>query len=69
MTALFRKVEEPVPEAVTEIWACTNEDCNGWMRDNFTFAADNPACPLCQSYMVRDERVLPILTNYTKTTV
>jgi hypothetical protein len=66
---MFRKVEEPVQEAVTDVWACTNEQCNGWMRDNFTFAADNPVCPLCHSSMVREERVLPILLNYAKSTV
>lgn len=66
---MFRKVEEPIPEAATDIWSCVNEDCNGWMRDNFTFAEEEPACPLCHSAMMREERVLPILTNYTKTTV
>lgn len=68
MNDLFRKVEEPIPEASTEIWSCTNDDCNGWMRDNFTLAAEEPACPLCHSAMTREERILPILTNYTKTT-
>jgi len=65
---LFRRVEEPVPEAATEVWSCTNEACNGWMRDNFTLSDGDPICPLCHSAMIREERVLPILTNYTKTT-
>lgn len=32
-----KKVVEEIPQADTAIWSCTNEDCNGWMRDNFAF--------------------------------
>lgn len=63
---MFRRVEEPIPEASTSVWTCTGEDCNGWMRDNFSFVED-PVCPLCASSMTQEERVLPILTNYAKT--
>jgi hypothetical protein len=66
---VFRRVEEPVPEAATEVWSCTNEECNGWMRDNFTLASGDPICPLCQSAMIKEERILPILINYTKSSV
>ncbi|WP_338046519.1 cold-inducible protein YdjO-related protein [Paenibacillus tepidiphilus] len=26
-----------LPEEMTTIWSCTNEKCNGWIRDNFVF--------------------------------
>lgn len=53
---------EEIPEEMTDIWTCTSEGCNSWMRDNFTFEAE-PTCPECQSAMTRDTRMLPQLTN------
>lgn len=53
---------EPVPEELTDIWTCASDGCNGWMRDNFAFDAE-PRCPLCDSDMVRETRMLPHLTN------
>lgn len=57
-----KKMFEEVPKEETKIWSCTKEDCNGWMRDNFMFE-HNPTCPLCQSAMVSDTRMLPVLVN------
>jgi len=51
---------EPVPEVETTIWACTDDDCNGWMRDSFSFA-EEPTCPFCQSEMTKETRILPQL--------
>ncbi|MFD1175339.1 cold-shock protein [Paenibacillus puldeungensis] len=51
-----------LPEEMTTIWSCTNEKCNGWMRDNFVFSAQ-PVCAQCNSFMVKVEKMLPILTN------
>ena len=53
---------EDLPEEVTSIWSCTNEQCNGWMRDNFSFS-NEPTCPQCQSAMVKSEKKLSILVN------
>jgi hypothetical protein len=55
-----RKPREPVPEVDTQIWSCTNDECTGWMRDAFSFE-DQPTCPLCQSGMTRETKVLPEL--------
>jgi Cold-inducible protein YdjO len=53
-----RGPKEPVPEVETNIWACTSEDCNGWMRESFSFK-EEPECPLCHSSMTQEVRVLP----------
>lgn len=50
MMAYFNNQKEPVPEVETTVWACTNDDCNGFMRENFTFE-EKPHCPLCHSDM------------------
>lgn len=52
--------QEPLPEVETTVWACTNSDCNGWMRESFSFSK-KPSCPLCQSEMEKDTRILPQL--------
>lgn len=51
---------EPLPEVETIVWSCTNDDCNGWMRDSFSFQ-EEPNCPLCESEMLKETRVLPKL--------
>ncbi|MFC4304404.1 cold-shock protein [Cohnella boryungensis] len=56
-----RPVEE-LPEEITTIWSCSDESCKGWMRDNFAFSSD-PACPICQSQMVKSEKMLVALVN------
>lgn len=58
-----RKWVEPVPEQDTAIWSCSHEDCNGWMREGFSFEDEEPACPLCSSPMVSDTRLLPVLES------
>jgi len=58
--AFSRRSKEPVPEVETNVWSCTNEDCQGWMRESFSFAKE-PECPLCKSEMEQEVRVLPIL--------
>lgn len=57
-----KKLLEDIPEELTAIWSCTNEGCNGWMRDNFAFEAV-PTCPQCQSQMVKSTKMLPLLIN------
>ncbi|GGA66970.1 cold-shock protein [Ornithinibacillus halotolerans] len=54
-----RGPKEPVPEVETNVWACTSEECNGWMRESFSFQQEEPHCPLCQSSMTQEVRVLP----------
>ncbi len=52
--------QEPIPEAETDVWSCTNDSCSGWMRDKFSFE-EEPTCPLCQSKMEKETRVLPVI--------
>lgn len=53
-----RGPREPVPEVETKVWSCTSDDCQGWMRDLYSFD-DEPACPLCKSKMEQEVRVIP----------
>ncbi|GIP23504.1 MULTISPECIES: cold-shock protein [Paenibacillus] len=57
-----KKTLEEIPEEITPIWSCTNDSCNGWMRDNFAFDY-TPACPLCSSEMEKSTKMLPQLVN------
>lgn len=57
-----KKPLEDIPEEITAIWSCTNDSCNGWMRDNFSFAAE-PVCPQCNSSMAKSEKKLTVLVN------
>lgn len=56
--AFSRGQKEPLPEVETNVWACTSETCQGWMRESFSFNT-NPECPLCQSEMKKEVRMLP----------
>lgn len=60
--AFMRRQAVPIPEEETAIWACDNEECTGWMRKGFTFEV-NPVCPLCNSTMTDEVRLLPELKN------
>lgn len=62
-----KKPLEDVPTALTVIWSCSNEACNGWMRDNFSFSSV-PTCAQCDSVMVKDEKVLDVLENNSPVT-
>lgn len=55
-----RGPKDPVPEVETKVWSCMNDDCQGWMRESFSFN-NTPACPLCQSSMEQQVRMLPEL--------
>lgn len=57
-----KKTLEEIPEEMTAVWTCSSENCNGWMRDNFTFDY-SPVCPLCAATMVKGTKVLPLLVN------
>lgn len=56
-----RPIEE-IPQVSTAVWSCTEENCRGWMRDNFVFSVV-PVCSLCQSEMVKGERMLAAVIN------
>ncbi len=60
MVSFSQAHREPVEEVETTVWACTSDACNGWMREEFSFSKD-PTCPLCQSEMKKETRVLPVI--------
>ena len=62
MMAYRGKPVEDLPHVDTVIWSCANKDCNGWIRDNFSFA-NVPVCSICQSPMVRSVKMLPEIIN------
>ncbi len=55
-----RGPKEPIPEIETNVWSCTNEECQIWMRESFSFV-EEPTCPICQSEMTKETRKLPKL--------
>lgn len=55
-----RNRKEPVQEVETNVWSCTSDQCQGWMRESFSFS-EAPDCPLCESEMIEEVRVLPEL--------
>jgi hypothetical protein len=63
LSMYFRKRSmEEFPQEQTKIWSCSQEDCKGWMRDNFAFEYA-PTCHICQSSMVSSLQMLPIVGN------
>jgi len=58
--AFSRGPKEPLPEVETKVWSCTNDECQGWMRESFSFV-EEPECPLCKSEMKQEVRMLPEL--------
>ncbi|HEX6594278.1 MAG TPA: cold-shock protein [Bacillota bacterium] len=58
--AFSRRPKKPAPKVETTIWSCTSEDCNGWMRESFSFK-EEPKCPFCKSTMKQEVRMLPEL--------
>ncbi|MCR8643367.1 cold-shock protein [Paenibacillus sp. N1-5-1-14] len=60
-----RKSLEDLVQEDTKVWTCNNEDCKGWIRDNFSF--DHvPTCHQCHSPMISSLKMLPILSNSNK---
>jgi len=55
--AFSRGRKEPLPKVDTKVWACTNDECNGWMRDSLSFK-EKPECPLCHSSMQQEIRTI-----------
>lgn len=60
MSFFAKRQVEPIPEIETKIWSCASTDCSGWMRASYSFH-ENPSCPLCQSEMTEEVRVLPVI--------
>lgn len=60
--AYYNNRREPVEEIETKVWSCTAEDCAGWMRVDYSFD-QNPVCPLCNSEMHEETKILPIITK------
>jgi len=59
------KAAEDILYEEVAIWTCENESCNGWMRDDFSFAKV-PVCHLCHSPMVSSKKLLAQLINTNK---
>jgi hypothetical protein len=57
-----KKPVEELPSELTAVWICSDENCKGWMRDNFAFSL-SPVCPLCQTKMVKGEKMLNAIAN------
>ncbi|XEC97770.1 cold-shock protein [Paenibacillus tarimensis] len=55
-----KKQVEPIPEEQTAIWTCSKDGCGCWMRSDFSFQAE-PVCPICNSAMSEDMKLLPVL--------
>ncbi|SFI81228.1 Cold-inducible protein YdjO [Paenibacillus sp. UNC496MF] len=55
-----KRIPVEYPTEMTAIWSCTKDDCNGWMRQRYSFE-DSPVCAQCGSPMEACEKELPIL--------
>lgn len=59
----FSKKQQDVDEVIIEdttVYACTADDCKGWMR--MQFSSEDTSCPLCGSNMQGEIRQLPKIT-------
>lgn len=57
-----RKGQDDKPEVLmadTEVYACSQDPCNGWMRKEF--ASDDLKCPLCGNETAAEMRELPVI--------
>ncbi|MCL6457153.1 MAG: cold-shock protein [Gorillibacterium sp.] len=59
-----KKSLEEIPEENTDVWSCQNPECKGWMRANFAFDTI-PNCSLCQSPMIKGNKQLPPIANFS----
>jgi hypothetical protein len=60
-----RKPLEDLIQENTKVWACPNEECKAWIRDNFSFEYV-PTCTNCQSPMISSLKMLPVISNSNK---
>ncbi|HUC92089.1 MAG TPA: cold-shock protein [Paenibacillus sp.] len=60
-----KKPLEEIPLSLTEIWTCTTDGCNLWMRNDFTFEQE-PLCRHCGAPMVKSTKMLSLLVNTDK---
>lgn len=60
LMSFSRGPKEPLPEVETHVWSCASGDCQGWMRESYSFE-EEPKCPLCKSSMDKETRMLPEL--------
>ncbi|ANF95302.1 MULTISPECIES: cold-shock protein [Paenibacillus] len=51
---------QEIPTEMTDIWVCTDSECNGWMRNDYALA-EEPVCSQCKSPMTRGQKELPVL--------
>lgn len=63
--AFARRNEEEIVTRETKIWECISDECKGWIRDNFK-SSETPRCPLCQSEMKENTKVLQVVENHSK---
>ncbi|WP_227395406.1 MULTISPECIES: cold-inducible protein YdjO-related protein [Jeotgalibacillus] len=59
-----RKPAEEVQKEATDVWECSSDSCNVWMRDNFSARGEETyQCPVCGSKMEKGSRDLEIVPN------
>ncbi|MBM7647870.1 hypothetical protein JOC78_000810 [Bacillus ectoiniformans] len=61
MSYYNKKREEPLESEDIETWECVSDDCNGWMRKDFS--QNDPTCPFCKSEMKSGTRFINFLKN------
>ncbi|KIL48786.1 cold-shock protein [Jeotgalibacillus alimentarius] len=59
-----RKPTEEIQKEQTDVWECSSESCNVWMRDNFSVRGqEDHKCPICGSEMVKGTRNIEVVPN------
>ncbi|GGB59918.1 MULTISPECIES: cold-shock protein [Fictibacillus] len=62
MAFFSKQPAEPIPDVETKVWACTSDGCSCWMRADYSLQKE-PQCPICQSAMNEEIRMLPELKS------
>ncbi|HZG71122.1 MAG TPA: cold-shock protein [Chondromyces sp.] len=63
--AFGRRNVEEIVMVETNVWECTSDECNCWVRDNFK-SSESPQCPMCNSEMKQTVKMLQAVENHTK---
>ncbi|MDZ5711871.1 cold-inducible protein YdjO-related protein [Jeotgalibacillus haloalkalitolerans] len=59
-----RKPTEEIQKEQTDVWECSADGCNVWMRDNFSVKGqEKQECPICGSDMVKGSRNIEVVPN------
>lgn len=57
MYGFMKRDPEILVQEQIEVWGCTDEECKGWMRKDFSYD-EYQKCPLCGNHMRIEKRIV-----------